>query len=67
MVLSTWVIMWQAVQVIPAWASSVWTTSWIGRSIIPDWSSAGSWQPPHHLDDVMPAVCCISTIALRYH
>jgi hypothetical protein len=67
MVLPTAVIMWQAVQVIPACAWGVWTISWIGVSIIPDWRIAGSWQPPHHFEASTPATSCMYSIDLRYH
>src|SRR5262245_12121066 len=26
-----------------------------------------SWQPPHHLDDLVPTTSCMFSIDLRYH
>ena len=45
--LLTWVMAWQAVQVMPAWAVGWFTTSKFGSSNAPLKNGTTSWQPAH--------------------
>src|SRR6516162_5654577 len=58
---------WHIMQPRPACAGGVCTICLMGVSMRPAYRTAGSWQPPHHFEGLVPTVSCMYSMLLRYH